>query len=48
MALGNRRGQTLIETVILATCVLTFLICLESCEKIKPRYNHFKIQRNNR
>lgn len=41
-----RKGQTLIETLILVLLVFSFFVFLEvSHEKMYQRSNHFKIQR---
>ena len=44
-----RKGQSLIETLILTLSLMIFFISMESCHgKIKNRYNSFKIQKNYR
>lgn len=46
MAIFNRRGQSLVETIVLGSFFILFIFYLETCyEKIKPEYNRHKIQR---
>lgn len=45
----NRKGQALIETVILGVLLFSFFILMEGCYgKIKPTYEKHKIQSKHR
>ena len=44
MERSYRKGQSLIETLIITLMLTLFFITLETChEKIKPRYQHYKV-----
>lgn len=48
MDINNRRGQTLVETLVLSLFVLIFFVSMETChEKTQSHYNRYKIQRKN-
>jgi hypothetical protein len=47
MEIFNRRGQSLVETLILALGFIFLLTYLEAChEKVQPYYQKHKIQSN--
>lgn len=46
MEIGNRKGQSLIESLILFLMISIFFAGLETChEKIKKQNRHYKIER---